>query len=383
MTANSKALTEPGSDNSILLATRSTTGAKLIGKQLRDAYFLRFADDAEQAWENLVEQRGISLLICELGIAIDQFGLVERVRGASDNWLAAIPILLLVSENDGEEDRELAFQKGATDFINLPFASAELSTRVRLHVNLYRQHALAPSLDAEQVTAVNLLKQLAQENFFAARVEQELSFSQRHRSYLSLCKLRLDKLKEIMSGFDKSTAISVVQATARIIQQSLRREDSLCYLGNAEFKVLFPATNGIDATAGINRVLKRVAGHKIRIGGKHVPVTLSAAVFSCIADDDTDLARIERQLDASLKLALSGGGNQAVGSATAGEGRAMSVDRALKLIAAGKGGEAAQHARALLQQVLPLLDFADETLQLGLDRISGEIRKKLGSETKK
>ena len=70
-TANSKARNQPDPATTILLATRSDTSAKLIGKQLRGRFELSIADDAERAWECLVEQPGISLVICEQNLAID------------------------------------------------------------------------------------------------------------------------------------------------------------------------------------------------------------------------------------------------------------------------------------------------------------------------
>ena len=302
------------------------------------------------------------------------------MRGANDNRLAAVPVLLLVGENDTELQRELALQKGATDFINLPFSSAELTARVQLHTNLYRQHGLASEPGPDPMSAVSLLKQLAQESLFAARMEQELSFSQRHRSPMSLCKMRLDNLKEIVAGFDKSIAISVVQAVARIIQQTMRREDTLCYLGNAEFRVLYPATNGIGAIAGINRVLHKVEQRQISIGGEQLKVTLSAAVYSCIADDETDLKQIERQLDKSLGAATAAGGNRVVGNSPSDEARALSVDRALRLLAAGKPGDLSGQIPALLGQLLPLLDLADETLDSDLEPLRSELRNKFGNK---
>lgn len=381
-TTKAKFPTDQSPGMAILLATSSGTGAKLIGKQLRDGFTIRTVDDAEQAWECLIEQGGISLVICELELAVDHFALLERIRGAADNRLAAVPLLLLVGEKDSEKQQELAFQKGATDFINLPFASAELSTRVRLHTTLYREHLHAFSLDAEQVTAVNLLKQLAQENVFSARVHQELSFSERHRSQMSLGKLRVDHLREIIASSDKSTAISVVQAVAKTTQQTLRREDTLCYLGNGEFKVLFPATNGIGAIAGIRRVLKNVEQKRIEIGGQQVAITLSAAVFSCIAGADIDLQRIDEQLDASLGIAVERGGNQVVSSTPSAEDRAISIDRALKLLAAGRRDHLSRDIDSLMMQLLPLLDFADECLQLDLEQVRADLRAKLESGAK-
>ncbi len=381
-TAKSEVPGDQGPGTVVLLAMRSSTGAKLLGKQLRDRFRLRAVDDAEQAWECLIGQGGISLVICELELAIDRFALLERIRGAGDNRIAALPLLLLVGEKDTEERQELAFQKGATDFINLPFSSAELSTRVRLHTTLYREHLHASSLDTEQVTAVNLLKQLAQESLFISRVQQELSFSERHRSQMSLGKLRVDRLREIVSSFDKSTAISVVQEVAKTAQQTMRREDTLCYLGNGDFKLLFPATNGIGAIAGIKRVLSNVEQSRIKIGGQRVAITLSAAVFSCIADADVDLQKIDEQLDASLGIAVERGGNQVVSSTPFDEARAMSVDRALKLLAAGRGDDLSGDIDSLMLQLLPLLDFADECLRLDLEQVRADLRAKLESRVR-
>lgn len=362
---------------SILLVAKSTTTVKLIGKHLHDYFSVHSAKDAEAAWEQVLEQRDIALLICDLEQSVDSFGLLERVREAGDNRLAATPVLLLVGENDADEIREKAFQQGATDFITLPFTTAELITRVRLHANIYVQHSIEPTIEMQQISAVNVLQQLSQENYFNSRVQQELSFSVRHRSNLSLAKLKLDNMKAIIAGFDKSTAVSVVQAVAKIIQQTLRREDTLCYLGKAEFCILYPATNGIGATSGVNRIVNSIASRRIRIAGKQVPVTLSGAIHSCIASEETSLEQIHRRLNESVRQAVANGGNQIVTTLTNCEAQTYSVDRALKLIETNSTGDLASHAGPLLQTVLPLLEFADRELKLGLGSVVTKLRAKL------
>ncbi len=362
----------------VLLVARSTASLKLISKHLAPYFEVSTAEDAESAWESLLESGDISLVISELELVIDQYGLLERLRSAGDSGLAATPLLLLVGENDSDEQREMAFQAGATDFINLPFASTELSVRARLHTNLYQHQQESTTQTMQPVSAVNLLQQLSQQKFFNSRVQQELSFSQRHRSNVSLCKLKLDNVKAIVAAFDKATAISAVRAVAAIIQQTLRREDSLCYLGNAEFCLLYPATNGIGATTAVNRIFGQVSGKKIAIAGKKVPVTLSGAVHSCIATGEIDLDKIISRLDAGLAEAQTGGGNQIVGSSSS-EKREFSIDRALKLIESGKIEDLSEHAAGLMLTVLPLLEFADGVLQLDLESINQRLREHLES----
>ena len=363
----------------VLLVARSSASLKLVSKHLESYFKVSTAEDAESAWESLLESRDISLIISELELVIDQYGLLERLRSAGDSRLAATPLLLLVGENDSDEQREMAFQAGATDFINLPFASAELSARARLHTNLYQHQQESTTQTMQPVSAVSLLQQLSQQKFFNSRVQQELSFSRRHRSSISLCKLKLDNVKAIVAAFDKTTAINAVRAVAAIIQQTLRREDSLCYLGNAEFCLLYPATNGIGATTAVNRIFGQVSGKKISIAGKKVPVTLSGAIYSCIATEEIDLDKIITRLDAGLAEAQTGGGNQIVGSSSS-EKREFSIDRALKLIESGQVEDLSEHTAGLMLTVLPLLEFADGVLQLDLESINQRLREHLESD---
>jgi two-component system cell cycle response regulator len=361
----------------ILLVASSVHSIKLVSKHLQEHFALLTADDAEAAWDLLLKDREIVLVICELEIMINQFGLLERIRSAGDSWLAATPILLLVGENDADAGRELAFQMGATDFINMPFASSELTARARLHANLYLQHSMESPEELEQVSAANLLQQLSQTNFFNSRAHQELSFAQRHRGNFSLCKLKLDNIKSIMQSFDKAKTTTIVKGVARIIQQTLRTEDTVCYLGNAEFYLLYPATNGIGATDGVNRILKRISSSPIRIEDMQIKVTLSGAVYSCLATDNSDLEQIYAQLNVSLQQAQSAGGNRVVSSSASGEERRVSVDRALKLIEQGSTDELNSDAAPLLLSILPLLEFADGVLKLGLRSINSKLREKL------
>lgn len=365
----------------VLLAARSSHSLKLVSKHLDPYFKVLTAEDAGSAWDSLLEFRDISLVVAELELVIDKHGLLERLRSAGDSWLAATPLLLLVGENDNDAGRELAFQMGATDFINLPFASTELSARARLHANLYLQQQQSPSQEMQSVPAVNLLQQLSQQNFFNSRLQQELSFSQRHRSSFSLCKLKLDNVKAIIAGFDKATAITAVKVLARVVQQTLRREDSLCYLGNAEFCLLYPATNGIGATTAVNQIFEQVSGKEIAIAGNKLPITMSGAVYSCIATQETDIEKILARLDASLAEAQDRGGDRIVSLTTGPEDRVFSIDRALKLIESGRVDDLSRQAAPLMLTVLPLLEFADEVLELGLEPVNRDLRRQLESGT--
>ena len=361
----------------ILLVSKPTRSADSIRKLLSGHFIGSKVEDAETAWKFLISKQKITVIICELSLAIDQFGLLERIRNASDKKLAATPILLLVGEKDDENDREKAFRLGATDFINMPFSSTELTTRVRLHAQLFVNHAMEQVIEMQNMAAVNILQQLAQEKFFKSRLKHELSFSLRHKISVSVCKLKITNLKTIITGFDKSAAISVVQAVAKIMQRTIRGEDILCYLGNAEFCILYPATNRIDAATTVNRFLGNLEKHSIRIASKRVPVIISGAIASSFANPETTVEGIMKSLDEQLEEAIKRGGNSIVSLAQGNEDEHLSIDKALKMIELDKTAGLSAHISKLLIDIMPLLEYADRTLELDLKSVTRTLRKRL------
>jgi two-component system cell cycle response regulator len=361
----------------VLLLSQSQQSARSISKLLGPNFTVIVVEDAESAWEELVENLKILVVISELALVIDEFHLLERIRNANDNRIAASPVLLLVGESDNENDRETAFRNGATDFINMPFVSSELITRVRLHAQLFVQHIAGHVVMAESVAAANVLQQLAQENIFLSRLKQELAFSYRHRTFLSACKFKLDNLKAIVAGFDRNTAGAVVQAVAKILQQSVRREDTLCYLGKAEFSILFPATNGIGVAVCVSRIQKNIGACRIRAGGKQVPVSLSGAIYTDIADADTDGDTVQNVLQTRLREAIAQGGNQIISSPQKSEKVQVSVDQALRLIAREDTDSLQPVVEDLMRGILPLLEYSDSVLDLGMESVNQSLREKL------
>ncbi len=361
----------------ILLTTGSVQTGATICKLLGSSFSVSSVNDAESAWNEIVENQAISVLICELSLATDQFGLLERLRNANEKRVTAMPVLLLIGETDNDESCETAFRAGATDFINMPFVSSELITRVRLHAQLFLKHRNGQSVDVRSTTATNVLQQLAQENVFNSRLQQEISFSQRHKTYFSACKLKLDNLKAIVAGFDRNAAVAVVQAVAGILQQAVRCEDTLCSMGKAEFCILYPATSGIGAAVAINRILQKVSACEIKIAGKQVPVSISAAIYTDIANQDSNAAVILNVLQSRLDEAHAKGGNCVISAGKTDEKNQPSVDRALALIAEQRTEVIASQAGALMKSILPLLEYADGILKLDLNSVNQNLRERL------
>ncbi len=361
----------------ILLITQSSRSAKMIEKLLRGYFSSLKAEDAESGW-NLLVTMPVAVIACDLTIAVDKFGLLERIRNARDRSLATKPVLLLIGEQDQGKKRENALGLGATDFINMPFSSSELITRTRMHAGLFGHHSVDPTIEMEHIPAVNGLKQLTDEKYFKSRLQHELSFSLRHKNVVSICKLRVNGLKQLVAKFDKNAAIGILHTVARIIQENMREEDVLAYLGDADFCLLYPATNGIETSAAANRILKNIEKHDNKIDGKTVPIAISGAISSSVASEDTTVEKLMGTLDELLVRALSEGDNKIVSALQPDEKEYMTVERALKYIEHGAADGIKDHLGELVLSILPLLEHADLVLDLELESVNQSLKERLG-----
>ena len=358
----SEAETKPA----ILLITQSSRRANMIDKLLRGYFSVIKAEDADSGWNQLVTMP-VAVIACDLALAIDKFGLLERIRSARDRSIATKPVLLLIGEQDQVRTSEIALGLGATDFINMPFSSSELITRTRLHAQLIGRPRADPTIELEHIPLVNELKQLTNENFFRSRLQHELSFSLRHKNVISICKLRINRLSRVVAKFDKKAAIAMLRTVARIIQETMREEDVLSYLGNADFCLLYPATNGIEASIAANRILKNIEKHENRIGKKIVPISISGAISSNVASEDTTVEKLMNILDEQLVRAVSQEGNCVVIAPRSKEKEHISVERAIKLIGQGQTEGLEDHIRDMVRSIIPLLEYADQVMDLDLD----------------
>jgi len=372
-------MSEVNTKPSVLLVAQSLMIVKSVSKLLGEYFNVISANDAETAWDALLEPTDseAALVICELQLSIDAFGLLERLRSASNSHLAAKPVLLLVSEIDSEQNRERAFQRGATDFINMPFSTTELTTRVRLHAQYFLLHSQIQKPEIEQDTSLNVLQQLAQESYFNSRLSQEIAFSLRHKMSIGICKIKLSNLKELVAERGKPATVVVVQTIAKSIQKTMRSEDTLCYLGNAEFNLLFPATNGIGSAIGLRRIMDAVEEQNIQIDGKSISIPLAAAIYSCVPASSTTLETISEVLRTRLNEALAYGGNSIVSSKKGSGAVTISVEKALKMLEREDTSGLSVYARGLMISLLPFIEYADGELNLGLQESSFQLRKKL------
>ena len=359
---------------SILLVSASRFTSKSFERLLSDQFTVIVAESSEQAWDILQQESSITVLVCELVQAADELGLLERIRRAEDKTLASLPVLLLVAESDTEESCDQAFSVGATDFINMPFSSLELRTRVRLHSKLYSLHQKNSAFElASQNSSVDSLNTLMQEKYFLNRLEQEISFSARHKTFVSLCLLRVDDARSIEEKYSKKILRAVLRAVAKIIEEMMRREDVHAYLGDETFALLYPVTNGLGANVTTKRLVERLQQAHLKHEDIDIAVNLSVGLYSTLPSDELTADRAMAVVEQRLAKAQKQGGAQIVSSKAEVENNKISIEQALNMINFKHADTLVKHIPDLVGSLLPLLEYIQQNNEMEFNRILDNI----------
>lgn len=346
---------------SILLVTGSTQTTRSIEKLLSSQFNIIHAEDGYIAWDLLQEQTSVSVLICALKKSIDKSALLERIRQAHNKLLSGLPVLLLVGESDSEDLRDEAFAAGASDFIFMPFSSLELKTRVRLHAKLYSIFTRNQGDEVlEEGSNIDLLNTLMQQESFISRLQQEMSFSIRHKSFISVCLLKIFAADELIEQYGKEVFSAIIRTQANKIEKQIRKEDSYAYLGDATFAILLPVTNGLGANVAINRLMQQLKEMHLKHQGEAIVSTHSAALYSFMPDEATTTDMVMQTLEQRLINAEQKGSGQIVSSKSEIEEAKISVEQALNKIHYGHTEDLARYLPDLIATLKPLLKFAHQ-----------------------
>ena len=113
-----------GGGNRVLVADDEEALRSLLTIRLEQADFeVITAGDGEEALELLIEAgvTAFDALILDLGMPrMDGFELLEHLGGD-------LPITIVLSGRDSDDNRQRAFDLGATDYIVKPFSPADLA----------------------------------------------------------------------------------------------------------------------------------------------------------------------------------------------------------------------------------------------------------------
>jgi diguanylate cyclase (GGDEF)-like protein len=387
MKAEKTEITVPVTDKvRVLVADDSRVIRKAINKILSNEFELIEAEDGETAWEHLLKDNSIEVLVSDIEMPkLDGYSLICRIRAAEAERVRNVPIIVITGADD-ELTRERAFACGATDFIIKPIDGVQLLARTRAHAKLDQTtRKLEETATAlEDQTAVDPLTQLHSRRYFIQRGVQDLAYAKRHNSDLSVIRIDIDNFRTIYKQHGDQVSDQILIWLAKILMATCRTEDTVARIGGGEFAIIAPSSGRMEAAVLCERARTAVIADPFKHGNLSLPLTVSLGMSTLGRDPGESIEELLTLAEQRMTLAKAAGGNR-LGVSYQEEApkpeeaviEQPDLETALKMLGANEGGKLVPFLPDLIGRCMPLLEFCNKKLDLGLGFAIESLKDKL------
>jgi two-component system cell cycle response regulator len=364
----------------ILIVDDSKVIRKAAEKMLGDAYIIHEAVDGRDGWEKIQQNKSISVVFSDIQMPeMNGMELLATIRGADDERIAGLPVIMITGQGDSEETKREVFEAGATDFIAKPFSSIDLLTRAKSYAQLNAKVA-----ELEKQTGYDKLTGLFNLKSFEEQGDKALSFASRHNVSISAVYLEIDGFQKIFLAHGKSVATQIIVAVAKRFGAVLRTEDVAARIGVARYALLLPLTSHTHAKIVVDRVRASINKLVFDTGKEKIRIVLAAGMTSPEAKEGMQFPEIMEQADATLKRALAKAGDKAASYIEvqpkqekmptveeAAGNLEKDLQKAFKLILEGDYFKIErEHLKPLVEHLAPFIEYANSQQELTANEIT-------------
>jgi diguanylate cyclase (GGDEF)-like protein len=167
--------------------------------------------------------------------------------------------------------------------------------------------------ELEQLNMEDALPKTKNRRYFDKKLLMDIRRSRREQTPLAIIMLDIDHFKAINDTYGHLTGDQTIQAAADVIKQHLKRPlDEVARYGGEEFVVLLPNTPLEGALEIAEQIRKAAQNTDIIVAGTTIKFTLSAGVYSAIAEDINNPSFFTDYADKALYHAKQTGRNRVV-----------------------------------------------------------------------
>lgn len=349
----------------ILIVDESRMVRAMIIKHIREFYDFREEANGEAAWQVLVLDHSIELVICSLSMPVlDGNGLLDRVRASRLLRLSKMPMLMISGDNDDAIER--AKSHGASDFISRNTGGAELLLRIDTLLKLSQaQNQLKENLEQH---VQNPETGLFTRKYIELQAVQAMSQAMRHGGEVSAMVVGFDNVGVLREEQGADVMKQLQQRFINMLTAKIRREDSLGHFAGSQMVLISPGTPYPACESFGNRLREAIHAANISVHGKKLNLSVSVGVSNSPLDGVSSAGALIELAGARLKEAQQSGGNRVIAcdAKVSAESVAPKLEQAIALLNAGHESEVLPHLATLGQQILPLLKLIDRDLKVGL-----------------
>jgi CheY-like chemotaxis protein len=361
----------------VLIADDSRIVRATLIKHIEGMFEFREALDGEQAWETLLLDPHIRVVITDLTMPrLDGYGLLRRIRSSKIGRIRDLPVVV-VSGSDEEEERERAKAAGANDLITKGIGTAQLLSRLDILsrlVNTQREFERGLEALISKAPAGALLPRPPLEALHA-HAESLLAGAIRNKKNFVILNVCIGLKQADPDGNGGALPPGIVDAIGELLQRTVRQTDHVARSGNAEFTLATGSINFDSARTFAQRICRAIANANLP-GGDRVSLVASCGVVSLNDTGvDAECVTLKQMLDLAHKRALLGmergvtgvvgpeeeavfrRGGDIVPSAEAGGAAIPELATLIQWLKEGREAEVLQHIDKLSSELRPLIDL--------------------------
>src|ERR1035437_7106167 len=340
----------------ILVVDESRMVRAMLIKHIREHYDFREEADGEAAWQVLVLDHSIELVVCSLSLPVlDGNGLLDRVRSSRLLRLSQMQMLMIAGDND--EAIERAKSHGASDFIARSAGGAELLARIDSLLKLAQaQTQLKENLEQH---VQNPETGLFTRKYIELQAAQAMSHALRHDSEVSAMVMGFDNVGALREEYGIEVVQQLQKRFTAMLISKIRKEDSLGRFSGSQLVVISPGTPYPSCESFANRLREAIHVANITAHGQRLNLSVSVGVSNTPVDGVTSAGALVELAGARLKAAQQAGGNRVIACNVQSAAAAMTprIDLAIALLKSGHESELMPHLAALGSEIFPLLNL--------------------------
>ncbi len=375
-------------ETKVLVVDDSRVMRAALKKYLKNEFAISEADDGEQGWDELTGDAEINVVITDVEMPrLDGYSFICRIRASDEVRIRDIPVIVITGADD-ETTRERAYACGATDFITKPIDSNQLLAHVHAQAKVDETAIkLAESTIslAEQAT-LDPLTQLSSHRNLLQRGEQDLAYAKRRMDEFSVVRIDIDNFKPLHDEHGDEIAQKVLVWLAGILKDKTRTEDTVARIKGAEFAILAPSAGRLEIAVLCERLRAGVEEKPFKEGSLSTPITVSIGLVTLGRDKGDTIEDLLQLAEKRVRAARAAGGNR-LGVSDGDEDEGVdepviaqpSIERALLMLADNKGGDIIPYLPELTLKIIPLLEIANDKLNLEMDFEIKSLKEKLES----
>lgn len=255
--------------------------------------------DPSQIFKVLVEYRP-ELILLDMYMPDCTGAELAAIVRQNENFVG-IPIIFLSVETDQEKQFE-AIQNGGDGFLVKPIEPRQLVATV--NVRATRTRAMRFYMERDSLTG--LLNHTNLKN----QIEQELQRARRIGLSMVFAMIDMDHFKSVNDTYGHLTGDRVIKSLARLLQERLRRSDTIGRYGGEEFGVILFNTDASWAETIMNEIRESFGRLRQSDGNAEFTVTLSCGIAEF--PQFGSASELNEAADAALYRAKQTGRNRVV-----------------------------------------------------------------------